>query len=158
MTRPKYKWVRSGKVCGHSTFIRRHDQHVGNSKVPSVDPKSSHFYQQYPHPQSPDAHKDTRAGLFTDLRQYVGIAFDRQDAHLLSLDRADGGLLDWPANIIDIVNKSGIGPRDATLAQKKLEMAAYLFELVYDLMISDRDNVSGNPGFEALIGYYGEDK
>ena len=77
---------------------------------------------------------------------------------MLSLDRADGGLLDWPANIIDIVNKSGIGPRDATLAQKKLEMAAYLFELVYDLMISDRDNVSGNPGFEALIGSYGEDK
>ena len=48
--------------------------------------------------------------------------------------------------------------RGATLAEKKLEMAAYLFELVYDLMIADRDNVSGNPGFEALIGYYGEDK
>jgi len=92
------------------------------------------------------------------LRQYVGIGFNRQDAELLTLDRAQGGVLDWPANIIDMVNKSGLGPRGATLAEKKLEMAAYLFELVYDLMIADRDNVSGNPGFEALIGYYGEDR
>ena len=83
---------------------------------------------------------------------------NRQDAELLTLDRAQGGVLEWPANIIDMVNKSGLGPRGATLAEKKLEMAAYLFELVYDLMIADRDNVSGNPGFEALIGYYGEDK
>lgn len=154
----KFKWVRSGKVCGLSTFIRRHEEHTSNSKAPSIDPRSSHFYQQYPHPQSPDAQKETRAGVFTDLRQYVGIGFNRQDAELLTLDRAQGGVLEWPANIIDMVNKSGLGPRGATLAEKKLEMAAYLFELVYDLMIADRDNVSGNPGFEALIGYYGEDK
>lgn len=55
----KFKWVRSGKVCGQSTFIKRHDQHVSNSKAASVDPRSSYFYQQYPHPESPDARKDT---------------------------------------------------------------------------------------------------
>ena len=154
----KFKWVRSGKVCGQSTFIKRHDQHVSNSKAASVDPRSSYFYQQYPHPESPDARKDTRAGHFTDLRQYIGIGFNRDDAELLTVDRSEGGILEWQANIIDMVSKSGLGRRGATLAEKKLEMAAYLFEFVYDLMIADRDNVSGNPGFEALIGYYGEDK
>jgi hypothetical protein len=154
----KFKWVRSGKVCGQSTFIKRHDQHVSNSKAASVDPRSSYFYQQYPHPESPDARKDTRAGHFTDLRQYIGIGFNRDDAELLTVDRSEGGILEWQANIIDMVSKSGLGRRGATLAEKKLEMAAYLFEFVYDLMIADRDNVSSNPGFEALTGYYGEHK
>ena len=34
------------------------------------------------------------------------------------------------------------------------ELAAYLFELVYDLMIGD-DAVSTNPGFESVIRFYG---
>jgi hypothetical protein len=92
------------------------------------------------------------------LRQYIGIGFNRDDAELLTVDRSEGGILEWQANIIDMVSKSGLGRRGATLAEKKLEMAAYLFEFVYDLMIADRDNVSSNPGFEALTGYYGEHK
>ena len=92
------------------------------------------------------------------LRQYVGIGFRKQDAELLTLDREHGGVLDWPDNIVELVNKSGLGPRDAILEDKKLEMVAYLFELVYDLMIAESENVSGNPGFETFIGYYGAEK
>ena len=37
----------------------------------------------------------------------------------------------------------------ASFKEKQLRMAGYLFELVYDLLISPRDNVSESPGFES---------
>ena len=43
----------------------------------------------------------------------------------------------------------------STLEEKQLHMAGYLFELVYDLMISPRDNVSRSPGFETPLGVFG---
>jgi len=44
-----------------------------------------------------------------------------------------------------------------TQADKQLMMVSYLFELVYDLMISPADNVSLNGGFESCHGVFGED-
>ena len=46
-------------------------------------------------------------------------------------------------------------PGSLTLAEKQLHMAGYLFELVYDLVISPRDNVSRSPGFETPLGIFG---
>ena len=40
-----------------------------------------------------------------------------------------------------------------TEKDKRLTLIAYLFELVYDLMIAPGDNVSVNGGFEQCHGY-----
>ena len=44
-----------------------------------------------------------------------------------------------------------------TVIDKQLIMVSYLFELMYDMMISPADNVSLNGGFESCHGVFGED-
>ena len=46
---------------------------------------------------------------------------------------------------------------NGTVVDKQLIMVSYLFELVYDIMISHADNVSLNGGFESCHGVFGED-
>ena len=44
-----------------------------------------------------------------------------------------------------------------TKKEKQLMLVTYLFELVYDLMLSPTYGVSLNPGFESCHGYFGQD-
>jgi hypothetical protein len=40
------------------------------------------------------------------------------------------------------------------VASKQLHMVAYLFELVYDLMLAPEENVSSSPGFERPLAIF----
>ena len=162
--KPKGKWRRSGKVCGQgSTFGQRGKNHLAGSKLSSADPKSTHFYRMFPHPESTDAGRcDARpgGGLFTDLEMHAAVAFDCHDAATtsrLTKDISEGGVLFWTDSDIAIARQTNVGGVGASLQRKQLELAAYLFEFTYDLLIGD-DSVSTNPGFEAVIRYYGKDE
>lgn len=112
----------------------------------------------FPHPESGDVDKCASrpgGGLFTDLEQYVGVGFDAADAVTVTQDISDGGILKWTESSLDMARKAGVGGAGASLQQKQLVMASYLFECVYDLLIGDQ-GVSTNPGFESVIRYYGE--
>ena len=36
--------------------------------------------------------------------------------------------------------------------QNKIELIVYLIELMFDLIIAPRDNISSSPGFESIFG------
>ena len=116
----------------------------------------------FPHPDSTDADRcDARpgGGLFTDLEMHAAVAFDCHDAATtsrLTKDISEGGVLFWTDSDIAIARQTNVGGVGASLQRKQLELAAYLFEFTYDLLIGD-DSVSTNPGFEAVIRYYGKD-
>ena len=153
----KNKWIRSGKVCGQSKFTQRDKEHEAMSKKSSTDPLASNFYRLFPYAECEDAdHCDARpgGGLFTDLKMFVGVGFASVEAEALTKDVSEGGILKWTQSSIEVARKAGVGGQGAPLERKQLELAAYLFELVYDLMIGD-DAVSTNPGFESVIRFYG---
>ena len=127
------------------------------SKKSSTDPLASNFYRLFPYAECEDAdHCDARpgGGLFTDLKMFVGVGFASVEAEALTKDVSEGGILKWTQSSIEVAHKAGVGGQGAPLERKQLELAAYLFELVYDLMIGD-DAVSTNPGFESVIRFYG---
>ena len=64
-------------------------------------------------------------------------------------DVADGGILHWNKEAMQLAAKV---PRPSfTLEEKQLEMVAYFLEVVDDLMIEPRYNVSQSSSFEIFM-------
>ena len=59
----------------------------------------------------------------------------------------------WNPSAVASVEKVNF-PGATSVRAKQLRMASYAFELLYDLMISPRSNVSQNPGFETCLGVF----
>ena len=77
------------------------------------------------------------------------IGFDRNNASLIS-DTSDSGIFEWDTATLKFVKEWNVRGIEK---DKRLTLIAYLFELVYDLMIAPGDNVSVNGGFEQCHGY-----
>ena len=117
----------------------------------------SKFYLAYPDETATNAPESMRRGFHSNLRYCVAVAFYNNDqaatSALTSSDEANS-IFYWPPNVLDTIAGIKFAGCD-TLIQKQLHVVAYLLELVYDLMISPRDNVSRSPGFETCIGVFG---
>jgi hypothetical protein len=144
------EWIRSGKAVG-STFGQRNVQHKLASRLTSASSENSKFYHSYPFSTAAIVDKRVKKGSFENLQQHVGVGFDKLRKGKLLVDVEQGGIfcLDNETNKkIDAINFRG----NLRLQTKQLNMLGYLWELAYDLCIAPASNVSGNPGFEVLLG------
>ena len=141
-------WIRSGKVSGHQrNFKKRNDEHKENSKSPGANA----FYLRNPHKDA-DASKcnaGLQKGFFHHLQQHCALGFSRSDADAVNnICKTNGArIFDWRPVDLDAMRRCSFYG-STTLKEKQLHMISYLFEIVYDLMLSDRDNISESPGFE----------
>jgi hypothetical protein len=94
-----------------------------------------------------------RRGWFQDVSQYVGMAFDRQDAQAVQvLCHEQQGVFEWKSHIYTCLQQCLWHKQD--MRNKQLNMVAYLLELLYDLCLSQHVNVSESPGFELPMGIH----
>ena len=90
-----------------------------------------------------------RKGHFEDLKLYVGSGFSKTFTSSLVKDVAEGGILHWDKDAMRLAAKV---PRpQLSLEEKQLEMVAYFLEVVDDLMIEPRYNVSQSSSFEIFM-------
>jgi hypothetical protein len=135
-------FVRSGKAS--PTYI--HDR--GEQHRASAQTSVKGFYGKYPDASNPNIRDGLRRGYFSNLQLLYAIGFKRSNVkHLISSSKEDGGVFDWDDATLSCIRRSRI---DATEDGKRTQMIAYLFELVYDLMIAPDDNVSVNAGGAGL--------
>jgi len=152
------RWVRSGKVVGEKRgYGCRDKEHARCSLLLNPSDLSSLFYSSYPAKSTEVVMGAARRVYFGALEQYVALGFMRTNTEaageLCAADPAKE-LLSWLEGALERVAAINF-PGSLTLAEKQLHMVGYLFELVYDLMISPRDNVSRSPGFETPLGIFG---
>jgi hypothetical protein len=109
-----------------------------------INEDESRFYALYPSKMSSRSTSALKRGTFESLEAYVGVCFTY--GNIPGCFSGEHGLLEhtaeeeeWISNI-NFQGKSG--------EQKYMQMAAYLFELGYDLALAKIDNVSESPGFE----------
>ena len=69
------------------------------------------------------------------------------------VDTSVDGIFEWDVTTMNAINKWNV---TGTTKEKQLVLVSYLFELVYDLMITPGNNVSVNGGFESCHGYVTE--
>ena len=85
----------------------------------------------------------------------MGCAFDQTDqaaVKLLTTDISEGGILRWSQQGLDLARKC---PHGDTLQEKQLHIASYMFEVMDDIMIEPKHNVSDSASFEMfLMGKY----
>ena len=87
-----------------------------------------------------------REGYFENLDMYCALAFDRKsDVSPLLADQSNNGLFVWSEEGMDELKKRG-----GDLKSAQLDAVAYLWELLYDLLLAPGENVSVSPGFEAF--------
>ena len=81
----------------------------------------------------------------------MGFCFDKNNndaiAPLLA-DIKDGGIMRWSRDGIALASKFPLGD---TLQEKQLHIVSYIFEIVDDLMIEPRMNVSDSGSVEAFM-------
>ena len=145
------KWIRSGKVTGRGFTIRQ-AEHLKKAKAKSA---TSRFYLRYPTKCSARSASTSRKGYFDNLTQYVALGFavgNEEVNKVISSDFEEGGIFIYD-NVNKRINATNKAGRNTT-ALKRIDVIAYLIELVYDLAISPVDNVSENPGFESCLNIY----
>ena len=144
--RVKDLWIRSGKTSGageKSTFGGRGQKHIENSKK-LEEMKKHPLYRYYPASKVPNL--GGIKGYFENLDTYCGMAFDKKsNVELLCSIGQKDSLFVWSDQTMQELRKRG-----GDLQKLQLEAVAYLWELVYDLLLASSDNVSLSPGFESL--------
>ena len=144
--RVKDKWIRSGKSAGtgaQSNFGQRGVQHLRNSK--SLEQMKSHaLYRLYPDRDTPNL--GAPDGFFDHLDTYCAMAFDRASdlSPLCSKNKIDS-LFVWSDRTMKELKAKG-----GCLRDHQLVAVAYLWELVYELLLSSSNDVSESPGFESF--------
>jgi len=146
----KRLWIRSGKAVG-SNFEKRHKEHLNESLLKKSSSQNSKFYSSYPS-RSVNLHDDrARLGTFENLQQYVGVGYNKLKKRnmLKDVENKDIFHLDDKTNKrIEALNFQG----KSRLDTKQCNMIGYLLELAYDLCLAPLSNISGNPGFEIVLG------
>merc|ERR1711862_776728 len=94
-----------------------------------------------------------RSGYFENLDTYCAMAYDKSKsiAPLCSRGERDS-LFVWSDRTINELERYAKDRGGGAIGLKKVQLdaVAYLCELCYDLMLSERRNVSKSPGFESL--------
>ena len=88
-----------------------------------------------------------RKGYSHDLKTYVGIGFRNEATSTLTADA--GGLFVWDEEVVKGLEASSDGC--STLESKKRKLVGYWFELLDDLKIPLKHNVSESFGIEAYL-------
>ena len=140
--------VRSGKAYGREANIgTRIDAHAAGSRK-----GGSRFYRMYP---DRDTHKSTGGakvcGFHQDLEPWLGCAFDKTDpaaVKLLTTDVNEGGILRWSQQGLELASKC---PHGDTLVEKQLHIVSYMFEVMADIMIEPKHNMSDSASFEMFL-------
>jgi len=131
---------------------RRWKEHIQASMRTLCINRNSKFYSSYPHincDETNRSNQDDKMGTFQQLEQLIGIGITRDK--LTSIN----ALFTWSdEELTGLNNLKGVASRN-TLADKKYKHICYLFELAYALAIESRRNISGNPGCEWQLGYFG---
>jgi hypothetical protein len=142
ITQYKWKSVTRGRMM-KSMISHGYKQHLARTKA-DINEDESRFYALYPSKMSSRSTSALKRGTFESLDAYVGVCFTYEN--IPGCFSGKHGLLEhtaeeeeWISNI-NFQGKSG--------EQKYMQMAAYLFELGYDLALAKVDNVSQSPGFE----------
>ena len=141
----KGRWVRSGKTSGaaNASFEFRGNTHAKNARKTEMMRKMR-FHRSYP--AEGVQNLGGRKGYFETLDMYCAMGFDRtDDLSAFCPKEADDTVFVWSKDTIKELNK-----RSGPLKEKQLDMVAYLWELVYDLLLDSRHNVSDSPGFESF--------
>jgi hypothetical protein len=89
-----------------------------------------------------------RKGIFEDLKLYVSSGFSRQNVSFLAKDVADGGILHWNKEALQLAQRV---PLPYAMIEKQLVMVSYFLENVDDLMIEPTYNVSQSSGWEVFM-------
>lgn len=113
--------------------------------------RMSVFYTSFPSKSATNVPIGVRSGFSEDLKMVIAVGYDQDDDDAVEVIVEPGtqkGILLWPKSTLEIIKHTTI--RGATTRQQKqLHVFNYLFELVYELMLSPDDDASSNPGFEA---------
>ena len=144
------EWIRSGKAIS-SNFGGRHDEHKKEARLKTASSEKSKFYNSYPSQEAPIHDSRAQRSSFENLQQFVAIGYDKLFIRKLLLDVYEGGIfhLDRETNNKNNnINFKG----NKRLQEKQLNMLGYLWELTYDLCIAPASDISGNSGFEVLLG------
>ena len=138
--------IRVGKACSDTAcFGARMIGHMDALKSSSCD---SEFYRCYPRRDYVNpAYASKKRGYFETLKQFIGVGFQKEKTRRLCTDTAQGGILEWPQFAIGLSKKMSC----ATPEAQRAELASYMFESVYGLMIAPQDNMSQSMGFEPLL-------
>mmetsp|Transcript_25924 Transcript_25924/g.29953 ORF Transcript_25924/g.29953 Transcript_25924/m.29953 type:complete len:304 (+) Transcript_25924:1082-1993(+) len=124
---------RSGKASPVTIATRWSEKYLQSAKI-----SNEGWYGQFPHKDNPNIRTKQRKGFFHQLQVFVALAFDRSNtSHLI--DTSKLGIFEWDDETMDHIKKWKVTGR---VIDKQLIMVSYLFELVYDMMISPADNVS----------------
>jgi len=124
---------RSGKASPVTIATRWSEKYLQSAKI-----SNEGWYGQFPHKDNPNIRTKQRKGFFHQLQVFVALAFDRTStSHLV--DTSNLGVFEWDDVTMDHIKKWKV---HGTVLDKQLIMVSYLFELVYDMMISPADNVS----------------
>jgi len=150
---------RSGKVVRKTGggVLARDAEHRNKALLRTPSDLKSSFYLAYPQRTSTNVVAEAQIGWWDDLELCAGLLFDRADTaavRALCDTNASRGLLSWRPihmNRIRAVKFRGGGVNDQ---DKQLHMVGYLFELIFDLMIAPKDNLSESPGFETPLGVF----
>ena len=142
--------VHAGSASGEGGCVGRWGQHIKRAKSDSNEP-FSRLYDEYPDRTSVRSKRGGgKEGLFEHLTQYIAAGFDSDavaESKVFAKNHADDGIFFYSdEQQVKIWSCKFSRKPDV---QKFSGMAAYLFELAYDLALSPSNNVSDSPGFEA---------
>ena len=90
-------------------------------------------------------------GFHQDLKPYLGCAFDKEDRRavkMLTTDISEGGILRWSQQGLALASKC---PHGDTLVEKQLHIVSYMFEVMADIMIEPKHNMSDSGSFEMFL-------
>ena len=93
---------------------------------------------------------DVKEGNFQDLKQYCGLAFDRDECNGLTFNDSNS-ILGWDDDTMAQLKKLAVNGK--RIEEVQLVMAAYLFEFSSALCIGG-NNVSQSAGFESIAHTY----
>ncbi len=140
----KVIWIQSGSATGKDGFCKHLKTHQERA-LSDRNNDDSHFYHYFPFKSSEHAKSYSKEGYFEYLTAYVGVGFSAECPP--GCFSKSGGLLMYTKEEEKWIRDLNF--RGKTGNHKNMQMAAYLFELGYELALARKDNVSDSPGFEA---------
>mmetsp|Transcript_8709 Transcript_8709/g.9977 ORF Transcript_8709/g.9977 Transcript_8709/m.9977 type:complete len:198 (-) Transcript_8709:44-637(-) len=105
---------RSGKASPVTIATRWSEKYLQSAKI-----SNEGWYGQFPHKDNPNIRTKQRKGFFHQLQVFVATS--------------NLGVFEWDDVTMDHIKKWKV---HGTVLDKQLIMVSYLFELVYDMMIS----------------------
>ena len=121
----------------------------------SVAARQSKTCSQLLHAAHITSPPNLKRGDFEDITQFIGIAFNPSsqastDALCTPLnDIAGTGIFVWSQDVMEKLRSHDWN--GLSMKQKQLNMLAFAWELVYELMLAPKENCSESPGFERFL-------